>query len=82
MAIARCREHGVNNERSKTAYYKKPFRPTSYPHSGIVCGIPNCRNDGHVWLTEDEVVMFKKGERIFKPASNTGKFQVEGMEND
>lgn len=80
MAIVRCKVCGINRDRAKAIYHIKPFRPINHPDSGLICGTKDCRNTGLVWLTENEVIMFKKGERIFAPATNTVKFMVEGME--
>jgi hypothetical protein len=50
MAIARCKECGKPTQNVKPPDYSPtPYLPMGHPHSGVICGKPDCENPGLIW---------------------------------
>ena len=75
MAIVRCEVHRVRLDLAKNTYTKRT-EPLGYPNTAAICGIANCTRPGLVWLTDQEVDEFNKGERYFRVKTYTVKVRV------
>ena len=75
MALVRCRQHGPPKGRVHS-YDPQAKEPAG---GGLVCGIPECLNDGVVWLTGEEARQrYQVGQRIFEILnSNATKLKVK-----
>lgn len=78
MALARCEKCGKPTHNVKPpGYSEKPYQPVGHPNSGIVCGTVGCDNSALIWLKADEVLKYKKGQRIFGISTNAAKVRVQ-----
>ena len=75
MAIVRCGEHPVQLKLATNKYVKRA-KPVGYPDTAAICGIATCKKSGFVWLTEDELKEFNRGERYFRVKTYTIKVRV------
>lgn len=75
MALARCEGHGAQGRTQ--AYSIKPYPPVGHPHSGLICGLKNCRKAALVWLTLKEEECYQDGERIFCLPTAAAKVRVQ-----
>jgi len=74
MALSRCLEHHSPPHSSRYISYALPV---GYPNSSTICGRENCRNQGVVWLRDDERNSYLNGERIFSFDSNVTGVRVD-----
>ena len=78
MAIARCEKCGKPTQHVKPpGYSAEPYRPVGHPSSGVVCGKPDCENDALIWLKDDEVQAYQRGQRVFEIHTQTAKVRVQ-----
>lgn len=78
MATVRCLACGKPTIAVKPpGYADKPHLPVGHPKSGLVCGKPDCENDGVVWLKRDEEKQYASGERVFRIHTQTAKIRVQ-----
>ena len=78
MAIVRCEVCGKPTQHVKSpGYSAKPHLPVGHPNSGLVCGKPDCKNPGFVWLKQDEETAYLAGQRIFGIHTQTAKIKVQ-----
>jgi len=78
MAIVRCDVCGKPATNVKPpGYSDKPHSPVGHPHSGLVCGKPDCDNAGLVWLKLDEETAYRQGQRVFGIHTQTAKIRVQ-----
>jgi hypothetical protein len=77
MAIVRCENCGLKTSRTELDYHNEPYLPIGYPDTGVICGAPDCKNPGKVWLEEVEFRSYKKGERVFGIKTNTVKIKIK-----
>ncbi len=75
MAIVRCVQHPVKLDLA-TNRYQMRAAPLGYPTTAAVCGIADCRQPGLVWLTDEELAQFNRGERYFRVKTFTVKVRV------
>jgi hypothetical protein len=75
MALCRCEIHDINEDRTKHIYGAYAL-PIGYPETGVVCGSVGCENPARVWLNEDQIDEFKKGQRVFNVNTGTLKVRV------
>ena len=75
MAIVRCTEHNVRMDLATNKYVKRA-EPLGYPNTAAICGIGGCEEPGLVWLTEEELGQFDKGERYFRVKTFTMKVKL------
>ena len=76
MAIVRCNEHPVNKKQAKNDYIRLA-KPIGYPNTAVICGRAGCIEPGNVWLTDDEVSDYNRGERYFRVKTYTIKVKIE-----
>jgi len=76
MAIVRCGLHPVNLSQAKHKYTGK-VKPVGYPNTSAICGKIGCNYPGLVWLTEEEVLEFNNGNRIFDVHTQTVQIKTE-----
>lgn len=74
MALVRCETHG--RPRGRKHDYVTAVRPIGYPKSAAICGSGNCVAPGLVWLTEEEDVAYRAGERVFPVPNAAVKIYV------
>lgn len=74
MAICRCLEQPPK-ERTKS--YVRHVEPMGYGEGAMICGRKECMNDGLIWLTQQESILYDKGERIFSFDSAVCKVKVK-----
>lgn len=77
MAIVRCDNCGLKTSSTKLDYHNEALLPVGYPDSGVICGTPDCKNTGKVWLEEVEYKLYRKGERVFGVKTNTVKVKLK-----
>ena len=77
MAIVRCEICGLKTSITKLNYHNEAFLPVGYPDTGVICGTPECKNPGKIWLEDDEYRLYRKGERIFGVKKNTVKVKIK-----
>ena len=78
MASARClRRHGWPSENS--ANYQDYVLPSGYPHTAIVCGASGCKSSAVLWLTDQEVSAFNRGQRIFTIGNGDLKVRIKSV---
>ena len=76
MAIVKCENCGLKTSSTKLNYHNEAFLPIGYPVTGVICGSPDCKNPGKVWLEDVEYKLYKKGERYFGVKTNTIKVKI------
>lgn len=77
MAICRCKEKHPNPKGKKKVYIKGVI-PLNYDgKTSSICGIKGCENAGMIWLTEEELIQYNAGVKIFSYASAVCKVKVE-----
>jgi hypothetical protein len=76
VAIVRCSIHPVDLTRDRNHYINKVY-PVGYPNTAAICGKAECTNSGYIYLSDDEVKSFYKGERYFNVHTYTVKVKVE-----
>jgi hypothetical protein len=76
MAIVRCEAHPVNLSQAKHIYTKRG-KPIGYPNTSAICGKTGCTSPGLVWLTEQELLEFNHGQRIFDMHTQTVQIKIE-----
>lgn len=62
MAIVRCDIHPVDKRYSKDIYVART-KPFGYPNTAAICGRGGCKLPGFVWLTKEDLIQFRNGER-------------------
>jgi hypothetical protein len=74
LALCRCLEKHSPPNRGKHDYigYVKPL---GFPKSAVLCG--RCGAQGVVWLDDDEVNLYRKGQRIFSGPNAFTKIKVD-----
>lgn len=75
MAIVRCLQHPVRLDLA-TNRYQTRVEPLGYPTTAAVCGTAECTQPGLVWLTDEELAQFNRGERCFRVKTFTVKVRV------
>ena len=75
MAIVRCEIHPVKLAQATNKYAKR-VKPLGYPFTAAICGIRNCTKPGLIWLTEEEVGEYNRGERYFRVKTFTVKVRA------
>ncbi|MFZ4797367.1 MAG: hypothetical protein ACOYMA_07710 [Bacteroidia bacterium] len=75
MALCRCIEEHANPQ-GRVNEYVIAVEPVGYTETASICGIPDCKNAGLIWLTKAEFVQYQNNERIFRYANNTTKVKV------
>ena len=79
MALCRCKEHSP----PKSGRYLNSVEPVGFPNSSSICGSPqtkkrsSCLKTGMIWLTKEEMSLYKKGIRVFNYATNVTKVEVK-----
>jgi len=63
MALVRCQFHGKPEGRSRS--YARSVKPLGWPDTAAICGRADCEKPGWIWLTNDEDLSYKQGQRIF-----------------
>ena len=76
MALCRCKEKHSNPKGRKKTYVKS-VKPLNYDKTSSICGIKGCENAGLVWLTDEELIKYDEGVKIFSYASAVCKVKVE-----
>ncbi len=74
MALSRCLE---SNSPPQSNLYVAYALPVGYPNSSTICGTKNCRNEGVVWLRDDERKSYLNGERYFSYDFNVTRVRVD-----
>jgi hypothetical protein len=77
MALARCKECGVQHDRTTVIYSGRAYYPVGHPNSGVVCGTKRCSNAAQIWLDTEEEKMYEKGLRVFDFKSNVAKVRLD-----
>ena len=72
--LCRCNEHPPAND--KEHIYTYFAEPVGYPNTSSICGRVNCPNVGYIFMTNDEVVAFSNGKRVYKYANGGTKVKV------
>ena len=75
MALVRCENCG--HPKGRTRKYIREVEPLNYPNTAAVCGRPDCKNPGKVWLEAHEWRQYQNGTRMFTFATNTTKIKVQ-----
>jgi len=75
MAIVRCNKHPVRLDLATNKYVRRA-EPLGYPNAAAICGIVQCEEPGLVWLTNEELDQFNKGERYFRVKTFTVKVRA------
>ena len=73
MALCRCKEHKPR----RGGHQQGPVLPIGYPQTSSICGLPNCKNPGVIWLSVEEMELYGLGSRIFTFDHNCSKVAVE-----
>ena len=76
MAIVACANCGQPTKGTRHTYTSS-VKPVGYPNPAILCCRSGCCEPGLVWLTEDELDIYKIGTRVFRPWRNTVGIQVQ-----
>ena len=76
MALCRCKEKH-SNPKGRKKVYVKDVKPLNYDKTSSICGIKDCENAGMIWLTEEELIQYNSGVKIFSYASGVCKVKVE-----
>jgi len=75
MAIVRCEIHPVKLAQATNKYAKR-VKPLGYPATAAICGTQNCTKPGLIWLTEEELSEYNRGERYFRVKTFTVKVRA------
>jgi len=75
MAIVRCEKHPVNLAQATNKYVKR-VKPIGYPNTAAICGIGGCSEPGIIWITEEELDAYNRGERYFRVKTYTVKVRA------
>jgi hypothetical protein len=75
MAIVRCEIHPVKLAQATNKYAKR-VKPLGYPVTAAICGTKNCIKPGLIWLTEEELSEYNRGERYFRVKTYTVKVRA------
>lgn len=76
MALSRCKELH-NNPQGRVVNYVISVEPLGFPKTSSICGRTGCNNPGLIWLTNEEAIAYRNGERIFSFASAVSKVKVK-----
>lgn len=77
MVLCRCKEKHYNPKGKNVDYVESKY-PIGYPdEASSICGRKNCENAGLIWLTQEELHDYNKGERVFSYASAVCKVKVK-----
>ncbi len=74
MAIVRCANH---EPIGRTKTYAGAVEPVGYPETAVVCGLKQCDKPGLVWLDQDEIDAYERGERVFFMPTFAAKLRVK-----
>ncbi len=78
MAVTcRCQDHPPRNNRLHK--YTHWTHPIGYPNTSSICGRKNCRRPGLIYMTDDAVLDYNKGIRIFRLATAVAQVQVDDI---
>ena len=75
MAIVRCEIHPVKLAQATNKYARR-VKPLGYPVTAAICGTKNCCEPGLIWLTEEELSAYNRGERCFGVKTFTVKVRA------
>ena len=75
MALVRCENHGKPKGRSRS--YACSVKPLGWPDTAAICGRADCEKPGLIWLTENENLSYKQGQRIFEFNNASMKVRAE-----
>jgi len=76
MALARCEKCGkpTGGNVKPPGYSDQPYLPVGHPASGVVCGKPDCENDGLIWLKADEVQAYQRASGFLQSLRGQQRF--------
>jgi len=78
MASARClRRHGWPS--ADSANFQDYVLPAGYPHTALLCEVKGCRSSAVLWLTDEEVSAYNKGQRIFSVGDGDTKVRTKNV---
>ena len=67
----------ASQQEGTTGTYTRQCLPVGHLESGVICGRPNCKNPGKVWLKAHEDKLYESGERVFEIHTRTAKVRVQ-----
>lgn len=74
MALGYCKDH---RPEGRVRNYVGWVESVGYPETALVCGRTSCENPAVIWLEEDEMKSYERGERVFSIPNNAVKLRAK-----